>query len=270
VNPNLSASTLAPTASKTNAGEWRLRILASCAEARDDYNFVGVSPQSNDNYDDNDLAEPPPIGDFVSLYFPHPEWRKVLSRFSDDIRAVANPNNQWRFNVATNIAGEIVTLHFEGIQAVDPDLAIFLVDDELKYKQNLRENAVYQYQSRDVERPKDFALLIGKEDFVAAGTANTQGAPSDFVLEQNFPNPFNPETAIRFGLPKTSVVTIKILDLNGREVATLLDKIALPAGRHQRVWNGRDNQGRTVVSGIYFYRLQAENFSKTMKLTVMR
>ena len=213
----------------------------------------------------------------MSLYFSHPEWQKALSRFSDDIRAAVNSNQQWRFNVATNIAGEIVTLRFEELNEIDSQLAIFLVDAELNYKQNLRENAVYQYQPRRLEQPQEFALMVGKEEFVAAQTASVAGIPDDFVLEQNFPNPFSAngtfgaQTAIRFGLPEKSVTTIKILDLAGREIATLLDNVELPAGRHQRTWNGRDAQGRPVGSGIYFYQMQLDNgVRKTMKLTVMK
>jgi hypothetical protein len=149
----------------------------------------------------------------------------------------------------------------------------------LQYKQNLRENAVYQYQPRNSESAKAFTLIAGKEAFVEEQTANTQGVPENFVLEQNFPNPFSPlgrgisgstETAIRFGLPQPGVVTIKIFDLAGHEIATLLDRAELPAGRHQRVWNGRDAQGRAMVSGVYFYQLRVGSFSKTMKLMLMR
>ncbi len=276
VNPNLSSSAAPAISNKTNGGGpkplsgWRLRVLASCAEAGDDYNFAGIAPESEDGYDDKDLAEPPPIGGFVSLYFPHPEWQKALSRFSDDIRSAANANHKWNFHVVTNIPGEIVKLQFEGVEEIDPALSAFVVDEELSYKQNLRENAAYQYQPRDLERPKALTLVVGKNDFVAEQTANVQGVPENFVLERNFPNPFNPETAIRFGLPQKSMVTIKIFDLAGHEVATLLDRIELPAGRHQRLWDGRDWQGRTVVSGIYFYRLTAGSFAKTMKLMVVR
>jgi hypothetical protein len=273
VNPNLSPPI---AANKTYIGGpmplsgWRLRILASCAEARDDYNFAGLTRESEDVYDDNDLAEPPPIGEYVSVYFPHPEWQKPLSRFSDDMRSASNPNQKWRFVVESNITNEMVTLRFDGLKEIDAASAVFLVDEALQYKQNLRENAVYSYQPRRRESAKEFTLIVGKEDFISEQTATAQGAPENFVLEQNFPNPFNPETAIRFGLPQTSVVTIKIFDLAGHEVTTLLDRVELPAGRHQRVWDGRDAQGRAVVSGIYFCRLAAGSFAKTVKLTVMR
>ncbi|MDZ7360218.1 MAG: FG-GAP-like repeat-containing protein [candidate division KSB1 bacterium] len=266
VNPNLSAAAI----SKATGSGWRLRILASCGEARDDYNFAGASLESHDGYDGNDLSEPPPIGEYVSVYFPHPEWQKPLSRFSDDIRSASNPNQKWRFVVESNISNELVMLRFDGLKEIDAASAVFLVDEALQYKQNLRANAIYSYQPRNRESAKAFTLIVGKDDFISEQTANAQGAPENFVLEQNFPNPFNPETAIRFGLPQQSVVTIKIFDLAGHEVATLLDRVELPAGRHQRVWDGRDAQGRTTVSGIYFCRLTATGFAKTVKLTMMR
>jgi len=267
VNANLSSSL--PVSKKDDNG-WRVQILASCDQARDTENFAGLAPESADGYDDNDLAEPPPIGEYVSVCFPHPEWQKPLSRFSDDMRSASNPNQKWRFVVESNITNEMVTLRFDGLQEIDANSAVFLVDEALSYKQNLRENAVYQYQPRRHEVTKAFILIVGKEEFISEQTANAQGAPENFVLEQNFPNPFNPETAVRFGLPQQSIVTIKIFDLAGHEVVTLLDRVELPAGRHQRVWDGRDALGRTVGSGIYFCRLTAGGFAKTVKLTVMR
>jgi len=282
VNPDLSPGAVSPRAEKNDAGVWRMRILAHCGEAADTYNFAGVSSTSEDGWDESDLVEAPPIGEYVALYFPHAEWRKIFDRYREDIRSTGNPNQRWRFVVETNLANELVTLRFDGLNAIAAELAVFLVDEALQYKQNLRENAVYQYQPRHLEPEKKFTLLVGKEEFVAEQTAGAAGAPAEFVLEQNFPNPFwseatspafgggNPETAIRFGLPEKSVVTIKIFDLAGREIAALLDRVELPAGRHQRVWNGRDAQGQAVVSGIYFCRLVAGSFSRQMKMSLVR
>ena len=95
-------------------------------------------------------------------------------------------------------------------------------------------------------------------------------ARSNYLLYQNFPNPFNPETAIRFGLPQKSAVTLKIFDLSGREVATLTENEQLEAGRYQRYWNGRDVLGRPVASGIYFCRLIAGSFSTMRKMTLVK
>jgi hypothetical protein len=283
VNPNLSASVASPMAEKNDSGVWRMRILARCGAAVDTENFAGVSSTSADSWDDSDLVEAPPIGEYVSLYFPHTEWaapvgQKLFDRYREDIRSTGNPNQRWRFVVETNLANELVKLNFDGLNDIAADLAVFLVDETLKHKQNLRENAMYQYQSRSLEREKEFTLIVGKAEFVDEQTAGVAGAPEELVLEQNFPNPFkrsaewsrSPETAIRFGLPEKSVVTIKVFDLAGREIATLLDHVELPAGRHQRVWNGRDAQGQAVVSGIYFCRLAAGSFSKQIKMSMVR
>ncbi len=88
--------------------------------------------------------------------------------------------------------------------------------------------------------------------------------PRAFALSQNFPNPFNPSTTIEFALPKSSFVTLKIFDLLGNEVATLVAE-KLPAGKHQRVW-----EAKGLASGVYLYRLEAGEFVQTRKLILLR
>lgn len=88
--------------------------------------------------------------------------------------------------------------------------------------------------------------------------------PLNFRLEQNYPNPFNPSTNISFSLPSKSFVTLKIFDIIGKEVATVV-KEELPAGNYTRQWNAKD-----LSSGIYFYRLQAGKYIETKKLVLLR
>ena len=84
-------------------------------------------------------------------------------------------------------------------------------------------------------------------------------------LYQNYPNPFNPVTTIEFQIPNTDLVSIKIYDILGREITTLLDKI-VPAGWHQVHWDAG-----TVPSGVYFYRLQiGKNFVANKKMLLIR
>ena len=93
--------------------------------------------------------------------------------------------------------------------------------------------------------------------------------PSGYKLSQNYPNPFNPSTTIAFSLPQASSVTLAIYDINGRRVQTLVEK-TVPAGNYEAVWDGRDHNGMEASSGIYFYRLQAENLVKEKKMVLMR
>ena len=94
-------------------------------------------------------------------------------------------------------------------------------------------------------------------------------APTEFELNQNYPNPFNPSTTVSFALPQAGDVSLKIYNVRGQLVATLHDG-AMAAGRHQMVWDGKDARGANVASGIYVYRLEADGFNATKKLTLMK
>jgi tetratricopeptide (TPR) repeat protein len=85
---------------------------------------------------------------------------------------------------------------------------------------------------------------------------NVRNVPTEYALSQNFPNPFNPQTMIQYQLPEASHITVKIYNLFGQEVRTLVAGHR-EAGYHSEIWDGRDDFGRRVASGVYFYRLSA-------------
>jgi hypothetical protein len=88
--------------------------------------------------------------------------------------------------------------------------------------------------------------------------------PKEFALERNYPNPFNPVTTIQYALPKSVYVTLKIFNCLGVEVETLVSK-KQPAGEYEIQWNGGN-----LPSGIYFYRIQADKFTETKKLVILK
>jgi len=89
------------------------------------------------------------------------------------------------------------------------------------------------------------------------------------ILQQNYPNPFNPETQIRFVLPKPSQVKLEVYNLLGQKVVTLMDK-EMPAGTNTIVWDGKNERGEDVSSGVYFYRLEAGDLKQTKKMIIVR
>jgi flagellar hook assembly protein FlgD len=91
----------------------------------------------------------------------------------------------------------------------------------------------------------------------------------DFLLEQNYPNPFNPSTEIKFHIAQQSFVTLKIYDLLGREIETLVSE-ELDNGVYIVDWNGDNNFGEKVSSGIYFYRIEAGSFINSMKMLLLK
>lgn len=78
--------------------------------------------------------------------------------------------------------------------------------------------------------------------------------PDEFSLYQNYPNPFNPISRIRFGIPEQALVRITVYDILSRKVKTLMDK-RLEPGYYQVMWNGKDNKGKNVSSGMYIYSI---------------
>jgi fibronectin-binding autotransporter adhesin len=99
--------------------------------------------------------------------------------------------------------------------------------------------------------------------------ANDQ-IPTEFALMQNYPNPFNPSTTIRFGLPKEAPVTLEIYNLLGMRVRTLMSGQKMSAAFYNITWNGRDDAGYTVPSGIYIYRIVADQFVMSKKMTLIK
>jgi photosystem II stability/assembly factor-like uncharacterized protein len=105
----------------------------------------------------------------------------------------------------------------------------------------------------------------------------TVNKPVDYGLSQNYPNPFNPETVIEYQLPEAGRVSLKIYDLVGREVRTLINE-EKPAGYHRVRWDGKDNAGQKLNSGVYFYRLQVgtlsngleQDFVQTRKVVLLK
>ncbi|NOY77697.1 MAG: T9SS type A sorting domain-containing protein [Calditrichaeota bacterium] len=97
----------------------------------------------------------------------------------------------------------------------------------------------------------------------------TVNLPKQFELAQNYPNPFNPDTKIRFSLPERSFVTLTIYNNLGQVVRKLVSENR-PAGAYVAVWNGRDDMGQPVSSGVYFYEIKAGKFHKIRKMLLMR
>jgi hypothetical protein len=129
------------------------------------------------------------------------------------------------------------------------------------------------YSSREGVNPPELVVQVGSGAPNPAPAldpvANVQAIPRAFALRQNHPNPFNPRTSIRFELPRPGVVRLTVFDSMGRAVKTLVDG-RMPVGFHEVSWDALDNRGRRVSSGVYFLKLEGQDFTSTRKAVLTR
>jgi hypothetical protein len=114
----------------------------------------------------------------------------------------------------------------------------------------------------------DFAI----ESFTGQSLSPVDDVPGDarvVLLRQNHPNPFNPTTSIGFALPQAVQTELSVYTIDGRRVATLVNEV-MPAGEHHVTWDGRDDGGRPVASGAYFYRLNAGNDLQVKRMVLVK
>jgi hypothetical protein len=98
---------------------------------------------------------------------------------------------------------------------------------------------------------------------------DTRGIPKTFQLSDNFPNPFNPTTVIQYATPRADQISLEIYNLLGQRVRTLVDGV-ISAGYHEAVWDGRNENGQQVESGVYFYRLQTGQVGLVKKMLFVK
>ena len=99
--------------------------------------------------------------------------------------------------------------------------------------------------------------------------SNDEIMPTEHMLLQNYPNPFNPRTNIQFTVPEQSFVKLFIYDINGKTVYKIINS-ELKSGYYNVVWDGTNELGLKVGSGIYFYRLEAKNFTSSQKMIFIK
>jgi len=187
-----------------------------------------------------------------------------MSSVGDRIILAASHDEDWDSdcgNVAVEAVSSDLNLNnFSHTRAytVDPGSHTFYAVCE-NYVETDGNGIASNYASLSVEFFPGSIVGVGEKDVI----------PTVFSLEQNYPNPFNPLTTIRFNLAEPVRTSLKIYDVTGRLVRTLVDEHR-GAGRYEEVWNGCNDGGHMVASGVYFYKLKAGEFEETKNMVLMK
>ncbi|TAK63084.1 MAG: T9SS type A sorting domain-containing protein [Bacteroidetes bacterium] len=189
----------------------------------------------------NELPPPPPAGLFDVRF----TSQKLVESFNDESAA-------WDYPIVVNNARYPLTVQVINAREKRSYSLRYSDEKNTKRKIGLTEGKVATVESEMM----NIALVI------SGGVV--EQLPTEFQLQQNYPNPFNPLTIISYDLPVSSYVTLKVYDLLGREVATLVDGIQY-AGFKRQEWDATN-----YPSGMYFYKLEAGNFSQTKRLVLVK
>jgi LysM repeat protein len=252
-----------------SSNDWTINVSANGKFSSDKANSIGFYPLAKESDDLYDIHEPPlsPDGG-VSLFFE--PMADSATRLSRSLDAPAGVTHEWVMGVSAARDPQ-VEVAFNGIAGLPDPYAVYL-GRENNFT-DLRQNSSFkvkaagtEYYTVIVTQDKDFLNKIVK----------------DYDLGQNYPNPFNPMTSIRFAIPtrfetngrpipERPRVSLKIYDMRGRAVRTLVDGESAANMRYAVSWDGKNNQGMIAASGMYLYRIDiGGRYVKSRKMVLLK
>ena len=266
--PGATAQQVATLRKTAPSFDWQIGIAARVEQARDTYNAAAVASSARVDWDTLDRFEPPPIGEYVSLSFPHADWGPYRGAYRRDVRPPAPGTQTWTFEVRSNIAG-MGTLTFEGLDALPDGFDAWLVDPATKQFTRLTPQTRHRFRAPPEGQARMFDLLVGPTSAVESAVDASANHPDRVVLTPIYPNPAHHSIAIRYGLPTRAPIQLAVYDILGRQVAVLHEG-PQAAGYHVVHWDGRRVDGSTVASGTYLIRLQSGDTVRTGRATLVR
>ena len=247
----------------TDNHQWEVTIILKCGDFIDKTTHIAVNENAKSGLDRYEFCKPRVLPEIPQICFNRPEWDKSYPSFANDVRPLFQEIESWDFTIQT-VSYEQMNLSFSGIDDIPEHFSVYLINHTNSSYINLRENNSCDFLP--LMKNSSFTITVGREEMIEEKLA--QVIPDVFSLSQNFPNPFNPRTTIPFALPSQAEVTIKIYNIMGQQVNELVSE-TFDAGKHHVSWDGKDNQGNRVASGVYVIRMSTnagKHFSGKMLL----
>jgi hypothetical protein len=259
---NLNKPDLEPS-----VNDWKVNIIAKLDNLEDNILNFGANVNATDGFDSKyDLAKPPvsPANNSVYSYF-YNNGSSIITKLANDIKkSFTSPDlgKTWAFEIISTKSGT-VELSWNNIlnelpTPIKENYQFKLTGYGITNYLNMLSNKSYQFNA-EANVPYSFVI-----NGIITGVDNESSLNYDYKLMQNYPNPFNPSTIISFTLPQATFVTLKVYDMLGSEVATLVNS-EIQSGYYQINFNANG-----LSSGVYFYTIKAGNFTDTKKLILAK
>lgn len=229
----------------------------------DTQNYIGLVEEASQGHDTFDFTEAPPIGDYVRLSIV-----EYGERYAGNFKPTNADGQHWDLEIDGTFSARAVRVTLAGTGQLPEGYGLYVMDRDHRSAIAVADSSFVVDVSAAFP-VRRLRLLLGTMPYADEHGDGIPLVPLAFGLSPNYPNPFNPSTTIRYQLGGQSAVRLEIVSLLGRRVRTLVDATQ-EAGSYSARWDGLNDAGRAVASGVYLYRLHADGFVATRKMLLIR
>ncbi|HEV8539360.1 MAG TPA: FlgD immunoglobulin-like domain containing protein [Bacteroidota bacterium] len=238
---------------------------------KDSRNLLGFWKEAAPSRTRINDREPPPIGEYLRL--------SIVDGGKDFMTRVAElpvDGLTWEVEVSSTSSHQVALVTLSRLGKIPEGFQLYVLDKDNLNSIPLTEGR-FSLQLGEPFHKSLLKVIVGTKEYAEQQGGGIPLVPLSHALEQNYPNPFNPGTQIRYQLSGRSGVRLEIFDIAGRRVRSLVDAVQL-TGVYTFTWDGRNDAGTEVASGMYIYRLRAvrldggkgKDFTATRKLILVR
>ncbi|MFH1278628.1 MAG: choice-of-anchor D domain-containing protein [Candidatus Eisenbacteria bacterium] len=250
-------------------GEWEIRLRARSEAGASGEIVAGARLGAREGWDPADRHIPPAApGGGPGLAFEPRDPMPRRGNLRADIRPPAADLCAWDVGLEFRGSREAV-IEAGDEETLPAGVAVFLVDDDGGVTVPLRSGAAYRVTAGRDEKSRVLRLVAGPAAVLGASGYEATAVVTDLRLGRPYPNPALRGATIRYALPAAGPVQLQVFAITGRLVRDLVDGVR-PSGEHAAVWDGRDESGREVGPGLYFFRLAQEDRVQTARVVVFR
>ena len=221
--------------------------------------FFGIDSLSKEGIDNYDYFAPPADFQKVRINIVRNELSARERYLFIEQRPEIRVGQEFELEIKA-VPNEPVNVAAEGLENLSK-YNIYLLDERLKNLYNLKEDRAIKLKL--AHQYNNFKLIIGTDAYL--NQIKQQLNPAGYQLYQNYPNPFNPTTIIRFSLLKQENISLKVYNILGQLIRTLIENQTFETGNHEMEFNGSN-----LASGVYIFRLESANFTRQRKMVLIK
>jgi len=242
----------------------QLSVKMSDTKLIDTQNYIGLLKNAATGRDTLDFTEAPPIGDYVQLSI-----IENKQRFAGNFKPRQNKGQEWELELRSSVhIGKNIEITIDETGILPENSKLYFLDKDNNCSIST-DSKTFNVQLNKHVPVRHFKIIVGTEDYAQQHNEEISLVPISYQLEQNYPNPFNPETTIQYQLARRGHVALEIYNMLGQKIYTLVNEIQ-NTGQHSVIWDGINDTGSRIASGIYFYQMKTGEFSATKKLLLIR